>query len=74
MNIYSTTYSNGYVDLTVCPAEAFDYINYDDAQVFSISGKPVTAEYFFAEAQYYKAQQYPRGEDFLEGVRRSFHE
>ena len=74
MNVYSTTYSNGNTDLTVCPAEAFNYINYDNAQVFCISGKPVSAEYFFAEAAYYKAEEYNTGDDFLEGVRRSFHE
>jgi hypothetical protein len=77
MNIYSTTYSNGYTDKTVYPAEAFNYINYDNAQVFSISGKPVSAEYFFAEAHYYMAQEYNNakyGSEYDYDDARSFHE
>ena len=73
MNVYSTTYSNGHTDLTICPAVASNYINFDAAQVFCIGGKPVSPEFFFAEAEYCKAQEYPRNDDTFDGARR-FHE
>lgn len=78
MNIYSTTYSNGNTVKTVYPCEAFNYINYDNAQVFSISGRVVTPEYFFAEANYYMAKEYNdskyNNSEYDYDDARSFHE
>ena len=45
---YSTTYSNGHTVETSRAHEANCWINYDDQQTFSLSGKQVAAEEFYA--------------------------
>lgn len=47
---YSTTYSTGHTVETSSPHEANNWVNYDDAQKFFLSGKPVSVEEFFAAA------------------------
>lgn len=44
---YSTTYSNGHTVETSRPHEANCWINYDDQQIFRLSGNVVTAEEFY---------------------------
>lgn len=48
---YSTTYSTGYTVETSSPHEANNWVNYDDAQKFFLSGKPASVEEFFAAAR-----------------------
>jgi hypothetical protein len=78
MNVYSTTYSNGYTDTDTCPCTAYNWINFDNAQVFSISGRIVTPEYFYAEANYYMAKEYNESKynnsNYDYDDARSFHE
>ena len=45
---YATTYSNGHTAETSSAHEAHNFVNYDDAQTFRLSGLPVSAEEFFA--------------------------
>lgn len=45
---YATTYSNGHTADTSSPHEANNFVNYGDGQTFTLSGKPVTDEEFFA--------------------------
>jgi hypothetical protein len=48
---YATTYSNGHTVETSSPHEAAGWQNYDDAQTFALSGKPVSAVEFYAAAR-----------------------
>jgi ribose 5-phosphate isomerase RpiB len=48
---YATTYSTGYAEQTSSPHEAANWRNWDDQQTFALSGKPVSAEEFFAAAR-----------------------
>ena len=45
---YSTTYSNGHTAETSSAHEAYNFVNYDDAQTFRIAGVAVSAAEFFA--------------------------
>lgn len=45
---YSTTYSNGHTVETSRAHEANNWINYDEAQTFRLSGKTVSAKEFYA--------------------------
>ena len=45
---YATTYSNGYAIESSNAHEARNFVNYDDAQKFFLSGKQVGAAEFFA--------------------------
>jgi len=47
---YSTTYSNGHTVETSSPHEARNFVNYDAAQTFRLSGRDVSASNFFAAA------------------------
>ena len=51
MKRYATTYSNGHTAQTSLAHEASNIQNFDDAQAFFLSGKPVTAQEFYAAAQ-----------------------
>jgi hypothetical protein len=51
MKRYATTYSNGHTAQTSLAHEANNIQNFDDAQAFFLSGKPVTAQEFYAAAQ-----------------------
>ena len=51
MKRYSTTYSNGHTEETSSPHEANNWVNYDDAQIFALSGVPVPAVEFYAAAR-----------------------
>jgi ribose 5-phosphate isomerase RpiB len=44
---YATTYSNGHTVETNSAHEALNFVNYDDAQVWRLAGKQVTATEFF---------------------------
>ena len=48
---YATSYSNGHTAETSRAHEAINFQNFDDAQAFFLSGKPVTAQAFYATAQ-----------------------
>ena len=45
---YATTYSNGHTVQSSSAHEARNFIHYDEAQKFHLSGKPVSASEFFA--------------------------
>jgi hypothetical protein len=51
MKRYAITYSNGYSFETSLAHEANNIQNFDDAQAFFLSGKPVTAQEFYATAR-----------------------
>ena len=51
MKRYATTYSNGHTAETSFAYEASNIQNFGNAQVFFLSGKPVTAQEFYATAQ-----------------------
>ena len=51
MKRYATTYSNGHTIETSLSHEASNIQNFDDAQLFFLSGKPVIAQEFYAAAQ-----------------------
>jgi len=51
MKRYTTKLSNGHIIETSLAHEASNIQNYDDAQAFFLSGKPVTAQEFYAAAQ-----------------------
>jgi hypothetical protein len=48
---YSVTYSNGCTESTNSPHEACNFQNYDENQVFMLSGKTVTPEKFYEAAR-----------------------
>jgi hypothetical protein len=48
MALYATTYSNGHTAETSRAHEALNFQNFDAAQAFFLSGKPVTAQAFYA--------------------------
>ena len=51
MKRYTTKLSNGHIIETSLAHEASNIQNFDDAQIFFLSGKPVTAQEFYAAAQ-----------------------
>ena len=51
MKRYATIYSNGHTAQTSLAYEANNILNFDDAQAFFLSGKPVTAAEFYTAAQ-----------------------
>ena len=51
MKRYATTYNNGHHVETSLAYEAINIQNFDDAQAFFLSGKPVTAQEFYAAAR-----------------------
>ena len=48
MKRYATTYSNGHTVETSSPHDAINFVNYDDAQLWFLKGKQVSAEVFFS--------------------------
>lgn len=50
MKRFSTTYSSGQTVESSSPHEAFNFVNYDDAQQFFLSGKLATAAEFYEAA------------------------
>lgn len=45
---YATTYSNGHTVETSSAHEANNFVKYDEAQTFALSGKPVSSDDFYS--------------------------
>jgi len=69
MKRYTTTYSNGHTVETSLAHEAINIQNFDDAQIFFLSGKPVAAAEFYADAQQAMAAKLAKKEQTHKKVR-----
>jgi hypothetical protein len=69
MKRYTTTYSNGHTAETSLAHEAINIQNFDDAQLFFLSGKPVTAAEFYADAQQAMASKLAKKEQTHKKIR-----
>jgi hypothetical protein len=69
MKRYATTYSNGHTVETSLAHEASNIQNFDDVQIFFLSGKPVAAAKFYAAAQQSLAAKLAKKEQTHKKVR-----
>jgi hypothetical protein len=69
MKRYSTTYSSGHTVESSSPYEAFNWQHHDNEQKFFLSGKPVSAEVFYAAIQQARQKDFDKKNETHKQVR-----